>query len=121
MNAVFDTNILIDYLKGIDAARDEMDRFDHPAISIITQIEVMVGVRNAEEEALVQAFLNRFRILDLSKEIGHETIQLRRKFRLKIPDAIVYATARTQGGLLVTRNTRDFSPDWVDVRMPYTV
>ncbi|MFA7172326.1 MAG: PIN domain-containing protein [Kiritimatiellia bacterium] len=67
MKAVFDTNILIDYLNGF----------------------------------------------------AHRTIELRRKFHLKIPDAVIYATARKQGCIVVSRNTRDFKTDWPDVRVPY--
>ena len=121
MKAVFDTNILIDYLNGIEQARREFEQYRILQISIITFIEVMVGVQNSDEENVVRGFLDSFQILDLSEEIGRETIHLRRKHKLKIPDAIVYATARSQGGMLVTRNTKDFKPEWVDIRVPYSL
>jgi predicted nucleic acid-binding protein len=41
--ALFDTNILIDYLRGIDAARDELAYYTEKCISIITWMEVMAG------------------------------------------------------------------------------
>ena len=40
--AFFDTNILIDFLQGRDAAREEFSRYDDLAISIVTWMEVMV-------------------------------------------------------------------------------
>ena len=40
MKAVFDTNILIDYLNGIHSARQELLRFDSKAISLITYMDV---------------------------------------------------------------------------------
>ncbi|WP_308167144.1 MULTISPECIES: hypothetical protein [Symbiopectobacterium] len=44
--ALFDTQILIDYLNGIAQANDILDKFNHkPAISVITWMEVMVGAK----------------------------------------------------------------------------
>ena len=119
MKAVFDTNILVDYLAGIEAAKDELARYRIRQISIITVIELMVGAQDAGQEASIRGFLSSFEVLELSTEIAHEAIRLRRQLRLKIPDAIVYATARTQGCLLVSRNTRELKPDWPDIRIPY--
>jgi len=119
MKAVFDTNILIDYLNGVSAAREEFQRFQLRQISVITYIEVMVGAENSEEESLLDAFLATFEIIGVTTEIAKETISLRKRFRLKIPDAIVYATARVHGCLLVSRNTKDFQSAWPDVRVPY--
>jgi len=121
MKAVFDTNILIDYLNGIGAARTELAQYRSRHISIITFIEVMVGARNADEAEAIRGFLATFRTLDLSPEVAEETIALRQSLHLKVPDAIVYATARTQGCMLVSRNTKDMKPAWPDVRVPYTI
>lgn len=119
MRAVFDTNILIDYLNGIALARDELARYSVWQISVITYIEVMVGASQAEEADTIRGFLASFEVIELSSEIAKETISLRQAQRLKIPDAIVYATARTQGCLLVSRNTKDLKQEWADVRVPY--
>ena len=53
MKALFDTNILIDYLNGIDAARQEIARYEHPSISLITWMEVLVGTTAEEEQKTV--------------------------------------------------------------------
>ncbi len=119
MKAVFDTNILIDYLNGIEQARVELAKYDRPIISIITQIEVMVGVKTLAEKKLVQRFLSRFQVRDLDEAVAEQTIHLRKELKLKIPDAIVYATAGVEECLLVTRNTKDFSSERVNVRVPY--
>ena len=118
MKAVFDTNILIDYLNGIDAAREELARYRVRQISIITVIEVLVGAKAGEEKA-IRGFLATFQIIELSAEIAKEAIAIRKELRLKIPDAIVYATARSQGCLLVSRNTKEFKSEWPDIRVPY--
>ena len=44
---------------------------------------------------------------------------IRKKTRLKLPDAIILATARVHGLLLVTRNHRDFPKREPDIRIPY--
>jgi len=59
MNALLDTNILIDYLNGIDAAREEIARYPKPCISPMTWMEVMVGAE-PDEAPLVGQFLARF-------------------------------------------------------------
>jgi len=51
MKALFDTNILIDYLNGIGVARSELALYEQPMISSITWMEVMVGASGADEEA----------------------------------------------------------------------
>ncbi len=121
MKAVFDTNILIDYLNGIEAAANEFSLYDDKLISIITFIEVMVGANSPEEESVLRGFLDSFTVCELSTAIADESIRLRKEYRLKVPDAIVYATARSQGTLIVTRNTKDLKSDWPDVRVPYVV
>lgn len=121
VKAVFDTNILVDYLNGIHAAKEELDRYRVRQISIITFIEVMVGAKSANEENAIRSFLATFEILELSAEIAQEAVSIRKQLRLKIPDAIVYATARTQGCLLVSRNTKELKQDWPDVRTPYKI
>jgi predicted nucleic acid-binding protein len=121
VKAVFDTNILVDYLKGVSAAREELQQYRIRQISIITLIEVMVGAKNAAEESAIRGFLATFEVLELSAEIAQEAIAIRQELRLKIPDAIVYATARTQGCMLVSRNTKELKEDWPDIRIPYRI
>ncbi len=119
MKAVFDTNILIDYLNGVEAAREELARYTQLLISIITHIEVLVGVKSAEEENVVRQFLARFEVRAVDAAVSERAILIRRELRLKVPDAIVYATAAVENCVLITRNTRDFGTERADVRVPY--
>ncbi len=121
MKAVFDTNILIDFLKGIPAAKKELDLYDKHLISIITYIEVLVGVTDPSEEKEIRRFLSSFSVLELSQSIANNAVKLRQELRLKIPDSIVYATARDAGCILVTRNTKDMKTEWPDIRVPYSL
>ncbi|MBI2336658.1 MAG: type II toxin-antitoxin system VapC family toxin [Deltaproteobacteria bacterium] len=119
LKAVFDTNILVDYLRGISPAEQELQTHTEPSISIITWMEVLVGAKNEAETGLLKKFLSSFELLPLSHEIAEEAVLLRRKYQIRIPDAIIWATARCYGSLLVTRNTRDFPHDSPEIRVPY--
>ncbi len=116
--ALFDTNILIDYLNGIEAAIHELDRYSDKAISMISWMEVMVGVTPATETG-TRAFLAGFTLLPIDAEVASRAVLLRQSKRIKLPDAIVWATAQVHNRLMVTRNSKDMSPDEPGVRMPY--
>jgi predicted nucleic acid-binding protein len=116
---VFDTNILIDYLSGITLARDEISRFEEIYISTITWIEVMAGSRDQSEEQAVRRFLDDFVHVAVDQEIADLSFQMGRQHRVKLPDAIIWATARRKNTLLVTRNIKDFPEGEPDIRVPY--
>jgi predicted nucleic acid-binding protein len=48
-------------------------------------------------------------------------VRIRRGARIKLPDAIIWASARTNGALLMTRNTKDYPKDDPFVRVPYSI
>ena len=118
VKALFDTNILIDYLNAVPAARTELQRYTEKAVSIITWMEVMVGV-NPDLEAATRSFLSGFDIVAVDQVIAERAVSLGRNHRIKLPDAVIWATAQTQAMLLVTRNIRDFPDDDPGVRAPY--
>lgn len=120
MKAVFDTNILIDYLNGEQQALNEIESFKTPLISIITYMEVMVGA-DSGNEAIIEKFLKSFQIEKLTKEIADEAIKVRKKLKMKLPDSIIMATAIVNDAMLVTRNTKDFPQDDIMVRVPYII
>jgi predicted nucleic acid-binding protein len=120
VKALFDTNILIDYLRGIPAARAELERYDGKAVSIISWMEVLAGAPPAVE-AGTRDFLDGFSVIELGRAVAERAVALRRQHRVKLPDAIVWASAQVHAMLLVTRDTRHFPKDDPGVRMPYTV
>ena len=120
MNALFDTNILIDYLNGVVEAAKELESHEVRTISIITRMEVLVGMR-PKTEVVTKAFLSSFDHLPLDDRIAERAVDIRRTKRIKLPDAIIAATADIHGLLLVTCDTSDFGPDGPEVRMPYQV
>jgi predicted nucleic acid-binding protein len=120
VKALFDTNILIDYLSGISAAKKELARYETRTISTITWMEVLVGA-TAEEEAAIRAWLNSFDVIGIDNAIANRAVEIRRTQRIRLPDAIVWATAQVHSLLLVSRNTKDFPADSPGVRVPYKV
>lgn len=118
MKALFDTNILIDYLAGNISASRELEQYEDPKISIISKMEVLVGA-NEDNEEIIRGFLSNFNIIDLNNEIAEITIQLRKKHKIRLPDAIVWATAKFQNCLLVTRDVKDFPSHSPDIKVPY--
>ena len=119
MNALFDTSILIDYLLGHAPARREFKRYRHRKVSIVSWMEVMVGA-NADNEALTRAFLEQFERVPVRPDVAERAVALRREHRIKLPDAIVWASAQLEDCLLVTRNSRDFKPGLPGIRVPYS-
>ncbi len=120
LNALFDNNILVDYLNGISAAKAEVDLYDDKAISIITWMEMQIGTDEADQMS-VDRFLSKFTLLTLDAKVSAKAVALRRKRRIKLPDAIIWATALAESRLLVTRNVKDFPATLPGVRVPYTV
>lgn len=120
VKALFDTNVLIDYLNGIEAADQELSRYAGKAISIITWMEVMAGA-TPDEEAAVRAWLLSFEVLALNKAIAERAVAIRKARRIRLPDAAIWATAQAHGLLLVSRNTKDFPETEPGVRVPYTL
>ena len=119
MKAVFDTNILIDYLNGLPQAREEIARYEDRFISRITWMEVLTGVLDTRHESSVRGFLSSFTVTELATPVAEEAVRLRRERKLRFPDAVILAAARTQNALLITRNTKDFNPAWPEIREPY--
>jgi predicted nucleic acid-binding protein len=121
VKALFDTNILIDYLAGLPAAEVEIGRYRHRLISVITWMEVLAGARSEDEVDVIEMFLRDFAVIELSRPIAREAIRWRKTRRLRLPDAIILASAQHESALLVTRNSKDFPPDLPGVRMPYRI
>jgi predicted nucleic acid-binding protein len=120
VKALLDTNILIDFLRGLPAARDELNRYADKAISIVTWMEVMAGVPVHAERG-TREFLDGFVLVDLDAKVAERAVKLRREHRLKLPDAIVWASAQVQAMLLVTRDIKGSPAGDPGVRMPYRV
>jgi predicted nucleic acid-binding protein len=117
---IFDTDVLIDAGRGVDAALEVLARAEEahtPAISSITLMELIVGCRNKAETRALDRFVGRFSVLPLDEAVTDEGVRLLREYRLShgllIPDALIAATAMGYRVPLVSKNQRDyrFIPD----------
>lgn len=110
---VLDTNILIYYLnqqlpEPVKAQVDEVI-LSGCAISIITRIEVL-GWQGHTEQSVIAArgLLSLCEEISLHKAIADCCIDLRQRYKIKLPDAVIAATALVSEYSLITRNTDDF-------------
>ncbi len=80
-----------------------------PAISVITEIELLCWKASTEKDTeLLQRFIGDCWVFELDKEIKLQTASLRKAHKIKLPDAIIAATAIVFEMQLITRNTSDF-------------
>ena len=61
-----------------------------------------------EEELFVKGLCEACSLIDLSKSVIDTTIELRKRFKIKLPDAIIAASSLNYGADLVTVNVKDF-------------
>jgi len=121
MRAVFDTNIIIDYLNGTRAADHEINLYKFKAISIITYIEVLVGIKDVKIKEKIKKFLETFEIIAIDQNIANQAIPLRQKHKIKLPDALILATAENLNALLISRDSKAFGKEIPILRIPYKI
>jgi predicted nucleic acid-binding protein len=108
---LLDTNIIIGLDKGLPAVLALLSsKTAHPdvcAVSQLTRLELLSfhGLTTAEE-ARIFTLLAAVQVLMFDELVEREAITLRRRLRLKLPDAIVGATAKVHGLELVTLDER---------------
>ena len=110
---LLDTNIVIYLLNGSlsenDSQHVKIAAQQSIRLSIISKLGLLGWKAPTHEEDLLFAeFVENSIIYDLDKEIIDKTIEIRRSKRIKLPDAIIAATAIVKNLILLTRNTSDF-------------
>jgi len=112
---IIDTDVLIDAGRGVTEAVVCLQQIEQRAVlgvSIITEMELIIGCSNKAELRTVERFLSRFQVIKLSEAISDKAVDLLRQYRLShgllIADALIAATALTLGHPLVTKNQRDY-------------
>lgn len=78
-------------------------------LCIITKIELLGWqFPSAEKESNATEFINASTLYGLTDDIANQTISIRRSAKIKLPDAIIAATALVHGFELISRNETDF-------------
>jgi len=106
---LIDTNIIIYLTQGKLRINDFAEKEDFLYISSITYMETLgYPFQNQDEEKAINKFCNKFERIFLTKEIEAQTIHIRKSIKIKLPDAIIAATAIVYNLKLVTHNYDDF-------------
>ena len=80
----------------------------------------MIGAKRFHQEQRTRIALGAFEIIGVTEEIAEQSVNLRQEYGMKLPDAIILATAHVHRRELVTRNTKDFA-GLPGVILPYTL
>ena len=120
---LFDSNILIDALKGYEEALQELSYWDEPAISAVTWMEIYAGATANDVPRLDELIVGvGFEIIQTDEAVMRAAAQirgesLRKGPKIALPDAIIMATAQSLDLKIITRNKKDFKGQ--NVRIPY--
>lgn len=108
---LLDTNIIIYYLNDVAEASAFLEKhYGNMAISTVTVAEVLFFPYSPEALLMVETFLKEnFTWFDVSREIIFQSASIRREKKMKLPDALIGATAIYHQLDLVSRNERDFN------------
>jgi hypothetical protein len=119
MTAVFDTALVIDYLRGVRRALEAFGQFPDRAITVGTWVEVM-SEAPARLEPQTREFLRGFERLAINEAIADRALSLiQQQDRLSIQQALAWATAQINSSIYVTIDfPRLTSPD-PTVYVPY--
>lgn len=99
---LFDTNILIYLLNKRLAEGLPSGRYGY---SVITEIELLsFPALTTKDIEIISRYLSNITLINLTPAIKQKTISLRRTYRIKLPDAIIVASAIEAGAILLTND-----------------
>lgn len=117
--ALFDTGILLDALRGHGPAQAELESCKRRYLSRVSWIEIMAEALPDDGDR-IERFLRHFNIVEISDEIaGRAAMLMSQRRAFPLPSAIILATAQLSGRILVTRNASVFPANMLGIRIPY--
>lgn len=125
-NYLFDTDILIDHLRGYEPAkkflRKVKDNTDNMLISVITEAEIFSGGKmlDKEEKIKTEIFLELFLVIPLNSEIARYAGEINSKYKIGLADSVIAATSLKNNLILITRNIKHYkSIKNLKIKKPY--
>jgi predicted nucleic acid-binding protein len=117
----FDSGVVVDALSGHPKAIAELRRAKRAWLCRSSWLEIL-GEAPAAVRDETERFLANFSIREITPEIARRAANLRyEKPRMGLGAALVLAAAQEHGGILVTRNIKDFPAAMPGIRIPYLV
>lgn len=109
IDILLDSNVLI-YLSKGDFKLDNLEKYGKQfRISIITLMEVKgYTFKNSKEQYFIEELCDIFDTVYIDSDIADKVIELRRHYKIKLPDAIIAATALVCDAKLITEDTKHF-------------
>lgn len=117
---VLDTNVALYLLGGRLLNPLPVGQF---YLSVITEMEMLsFSSLSKAEEVRIQQFLNQVNVMGVGEDVKNATITLRKKYRLKLPDAIICATAFSVNAVLLSNDIQlsrvtEISVDAVQIQL----
>lgn len=111
---IWDTNTVIYYLQqqfppSAEKFMDNLVKEARPVISAITEIELLCWKSATKKDSeVINSFINDALVVELEQLIKYKAVDIRKKYKIKLPDAIIAATALVYELTLVSRNISDF-------------
>jgi predicted nucleic acid-binding protein len=109
--ALLDTNVIIFASKQKIDMSSLLEKYDDFYVSVITFMEVYgYEFENEQEKELIDELFEGLEIVEISREIAEQAIIYRKNKtkKIKLPDAIILATAKYLGADLITDDWDDF-------------
>jgi len=109
-----DTDVIIWHMRGNVKARKAITSTANPSMSIVTQMELVQGLRNKDELSALHRFVDQqqFSVLPLTETISQRALFLMEEWRLShgllMADALIAATAIEHGLPLLTANSKHY-------------
>ena len=123
---LIDTNAMIDYLgsklpaSGMQFMNKVIDAV--PNVSVVTKMEVLGFNAPEQHYKTLSDFINDAIVLELTNNVVEASIEIRKKHKTKLPDAIIAATALVYDLDLISRNISDFKNiDGLKVTDPHSL
>src|SRR3546814_662696 len=110
---LIDTSAVIKYLNGTFPEKalafldDVVD--NESSISFISEIELQVWApQNPDDLLIYQQFVASSAVIGVDEQVTSETIRVRKTHKIKLPDALIAATAIVNNLILIADNDKDF-------------